>query len=472
MEMDTRIVLAHLAMLEERGLVQVSGEGRARTLRFKHALTREASYNSILTTRRAELHRNVAGIIQELYPERDATLALSLAEHWLNAREYAQVSAELLPRARQLVSGGHSQALIQLLERAQSPGAENLDLDVLITRGDAHEALGQYEQARELYEKALGLAPDQVMQSRLLYHLGMSYYRLSQYPRAIEYHLHSLDLATQNGDAWQQARTLKGLGLAYWNSSDYENAAATLERARDLCAKTGDPIVLGDIELDLANVYRDRGEYARAIVTGEHALALFEENALPILAGYADLALGGCYYSAGEPEKAITFYRRATEISRQLNDPLGLATGLSNLGELTQNLGEFEQAAAYFTEAIDLARKLKNDYVLAFALTGLGEVQLLQAQAGGPVALLDAARTMSEEAVEVGRRLCSNERLGAAHRLIAQIYAAQDDWGQAEAHACEAVERLEMVGHAMELKRAYAVYEKILSASNRTETRG
>ncbi len=468
--MDDQITSHHLALLEERGLVRVFGEDMNRILRFGHALIREASYSTILTSRRAELHRDVAESIQELFPDRDALLSLILARHWLNAREYGQLARELLPRAQALISTGHGEALIELLTSIppnQTSGSEELDLQIVL--GDAYQATGAYDQARELYERILSRASDDVMKSRLLYHLGMVYYRLSRYERSIEFHHQSLVLTANTGDRWQEARTLKGLGLAYWNLSDYDNAQSVLERARDLIADTGDAIELANVELNLANVYRDRGAYPRAIEAGQHALALFEENRLPTLASYAHTALGSSYYSAGDLTTAISYYERAAQISRELNDPLGLAAGLCNLGELYEHLAQFEQSGASYREAIRLSQQLKNDYLLAFALTGLAEVRLHQARAGGEAAHLEAAQAGVEEALAVGLRMKSNERIGAAYRLRAEVHAARGQAEQAELDAQQAVELLQQVGHALELKRADRVYGEVLSTSARPQ---
>ena len=59
--------------LQERGLIRMSGEDGKPVVRFKHALTREATYNAILNTRRIEIHREVAFVLRDLYPQRDSS---------------------------------------------------------------------------------------------------------------------------------------------------------------------------------------------------------------------------------------------------------------------------------------------------------------------------------------------------------------------------------------------------------------
>ena len=48
---------------------------------FKHALTQEVAYNSLLVKRRNEIHEKIGGAIEELYPERLEEFYEMLAYH-------------------------------------------------------------------------------------------------------------------------------------------------------------------------------------------------------------------------------------------------------------------------------------------------------------------------------------------------------------------------------------------------------
>ncbi len=459
--MKSDLLARQLAILEERGLVRLSGEGPDLTVSFKHTLIREASYDSILHTRRAELHLRVARVIESLYPERDPVLSLTLAGHWLQAGQYSRLIKELRPRAAQLVSTGRTQALIDLLERIPPGQGPMEQVDVSLMLGEACEAAGQYERAHQVYKSALDLVDDNATCARLFYHLGTIEMRLSHFERAIDYHQQSLSLAVQLRDLPQQAEAQRGLGIAYWNLSDYANAEQAFNRSRDLCARTGDKLGLALAELDLANVYRDRGEYSRAIDAGQEARSLFEAGGFEVETAYADQVLGGCYYSAGNLEAAATCYERSTAMSRELGDPLGAATGLCNLAELYTDLGRLDRAGEDYAEAIRISRKLHNDYLLAFALTGLADLQLRRLERGGDPALQEAARKNGEESLAVAVRANSKERSGAAHRVLAQLYLFYGDTPRAREHARHAVELLRQVGHALELKRAEEIYDAV-----------
>ncbi len=75
----------HLEQLETAQLVRRLPDEELAYL-FKHALTQESAYESLLLNKRREIHRLVARAYEQFYPERLDEFAAVLAEY------YAQVS--------------------------------------------------------------------------------------------------------------------------------------------------------------------------------------------------------------------------------------------------------------------------------------------------------------------------------------------------------------------------------------------
>ena len=74
---------AALAELERRELVREKSRIPPRVYMFKHTLTQEAAYGTLLLSRRRELHRRVAECMEQSEPER----VNDIARHFLEARE-------------------------------------------------------------------------------------------------------------------------------------------------------------------------------------------------------------------------------------------------------------------------------------------------------------------------------------------------------------------------------------------------
>src|SRR5438128_5221350 len=78
-----------LAQLENAQLVRALAEEELAYL-FKHALTQETAYDSLLVKKRREIHRRVAEGYEQLYVDRLAEYIVVLAYHYAHAGDDAK----------------------------------------------------------------------------------------------------------------------------------------------------------------------------------------------------------------------------------------------------------------------------------------------------------------------------------------------------------------------------------------------
>src|SRR5256886_880402 len=74
-----------LAQLEQAGLVFRRGEPPDAIYSFKHALVRDAAYESLLKSRRQQLHGHIAGALEERFPDIVASQPEIVAHHFTEA---------------------------------------------------------------------------------------------------------------------------------------------------------------------------------------------------------------------------------------------------------------------------------------------------------------------------------------------------------------------------------------------------
>ena len=76
-----------LAQLSESGLAFRRGTPPDADYTFKHALVQDAAYDSLLKSRRQELHGKIARVIEERFPNIEATEPELLAHHYTEAKQ-------------------------------------------------------------------------------------------------------------------------------------------------------------------------------------------------------------------------------------------------------------------------------------------------------------------------------------------------------------------------------------------------
>ncbi len=183
-----------LSELQQRELIRWRGDLE---YIFKHAITRDVTYNSLLIARRKELHRATAETIEMLFPEQFDELAPTLAYHY-EAAESREKAAEYFTRAG---------------DRAQQTYA-NL------------EAIAFYRAAIRQWEQ-LGIKQKLVAAYE---NLGMVLGLVGQVDEAIQIFELALELLDKD-DAMTRARLYRREGNAYNVSRRVDDMMAVYERA-------------------------------------------------------------------------------------------------------------------------------------------------------------------------------------------------------------------------------------------------
>src|SRR5262249_53149187 len=132
---------------------------------FKHALTLEVAYESLLRERRRALHERVLDALERLYAERLGEKVELLAHHavrgeaWERAARYLfQAGEKALAQARPLPALSLFQAVVDALDRLDDKADLVLKLDALLELWVVKISSSQLEGLQEGGEKAEALA--------------------------------------------------------------------------------------------------------------------------------------------------------------------------------------------------------------------------------------------------------------------------------------------------------------------------
>ena len=139
------------------------------TYTFKHALVQEAAYNSLLKSRRQQLHARIAQALEEKFPEVGTHRPEVLAHHLTHAEltekavgywhAAAQQAAERFAHKEAIAHLTRGLGLLKSLPEMPEHSGEEIRLQIALgisisaTRGPADEMLAAYLRARELAER-------------------------------------------------------------------------------------------------------------------------------------------------------------------------------------------------------------------------------------------------------------------------------------------------------------------------------
>jgi tetratricopeptide (TPR) repeat protein len=202
---------------------------------FKHALTHEVAYGSLLQERRCILHARIVEALEALAGEQRDEHVDRLAHHALRGEVWDKAVTYFRQAGTRAVARSANQEAVLCFEQALA-------------------ALAHLPESRDTREQAIDLRLDL---ERVLSVLT-EYSRLFDHMRAAEALAQSLD------DQRRLGLICARLTHYFWVTGDHQQAVATGQRAQDIAMASGDVGIQVQTNHRLGQVYYSLGEYWQA----------------------------------------------------------------------------------------------------------------------------------------------------------------------------------------------------------------
>jgi class 3 adenylate cyclase/tetratricopeptide (TPR) repeat protein len=377
---------------------------------FKHALTHDVAYGSLLQETRRVLHGRIMAAIERLHPDRLAEQVESLASHafrgavWDKAVRYLrQASAKAVGRS------AHSEA-VRCLEQALA-------------------ALKGLPESREALEEAIDIR------------LGLrtSLFVLGEIRRGLDYLHEAEELARRVDDPRRLGLVLAYLAVNTWSTGLPMEAQTFAQNALAIATKLGDHPLMVMSNFYLGSGSLVLGDYTNAAAFLKRTMALLEgrENERLVMAGYpAVMARGWLAWvlaDIGEFEEGVRHGQDALKMAETFGQPFSLARTLNDLGYLYCVRGDVNRSVPVLERALALwsERNLRISSPVtmgflgyAYALSGRvseGLSLLQEAEAAGESLSLHWFRALQD--VHIGETHLVADRLDEARRYAERALA-------------------------------------------------
>lgn len=185
-------------------------------------------------------------------------------------------------------------------------------------------------------------------------------YRLNgNYDQAISYGFVALNIADSIDALPLVAQSAKYLGITFYRLKDFIKALEFHNKALKLYTELQDSIFQADCYTNIGVVYDETANFELAIDYYNKALAIYQQK--NELSGIADIYnnIAGVYYQLHENEKLIEYMNKSLEIRRQMDDNIGIIYTLINIGGVYGQLGYFQKAVESITEGIETAKTVE-----------------------------------------------------------------------------------------------------------------
>ena len=475
---------------------------------FKHALTHEVAYGSVLQERRRTIHAKIVEAIERLYPDRLAEQVELLAHHafhgevWDKAVSYSrQAGAKAANRSAHSEAVTYlQQALEALKHRPENRQTLKQAIDIRLELRNSLQPLGEQAKLLERMREAEALAESLNDQGRLgqvsAYLSGYFVQAGDDALQAIETGQRALAIASAIDDLSLKIQANHFLGSAYYRRGEYDQAIKHFRGNVD--SLVGDQIYerFGLVFLasvgsryQLVLLFSERGEFTDASIHANEVVRIAEAVNHPYNLYTAYYAMGYMHLRNGAIDKAIAALERSLELCRswdiQQNIPrvaaaLGnayAATGrvgealpvldlaknrvrLSFLrGQLAQGyllIGKLEEAASLAVRALDFSRRHAERGNEARALYVLGEIASYDDSLN-----VDRAAAHYQQAMALAEELRMRPLLAHCQAGLGKLYRRTGNYEKATTHLANAVAMMREMEMGLWLEKAEAELKEL-----------
>jgi class 3 adenylate cyclase/predicted ATPase len=434
-----------LAELMAAQLIFPRGALPEATYSFKHALVQDAAYQSLLKSRRRQLHAKIGTVLEEHFAEVAKAQPDVLARHWAEAGVLEKAVAYSHRAAQQAVARS---AMAEAIAHVQH------GLEVLAGLPDG---LARRQQELEL-QTTLGVP--------LISIKGMGAPEVERaYARARE-------LCLQVGDAPQLSSVLFGLWWFYEVRADLQAAHQVAGQLLDMSQRGAEAASLIQAHRAMGHTLLWLGEFASAQAHFEQAIACYDpqrHRSLAFTSGQEPGVLARGFaahvlWYLGYPDRALKTMHEALSLGRGVGHPFSLAFALDH----TTWLHQYRREATETSDWAEADTKFSAEHGFPFFLA---QGTMLRGWA------LAAQGQDAEGIAQIAQGLAAHHATGAL--LVRPYWVSLLAWAYGQSGQIE--EGLRVLGEAFAITQDQHVWEAELHrlkgelllarASSRDDTR-
>jgi class 3 adenylate cyclase/tetratricopeptide (TPR) repeat protein len=468
MHLPEEELLRRLSILKDAELLYERGLFPDSTFVFKHALTREVVYETLLERRKKELHVDIGKAIEDVYKDNLEEKYGALAEHFEEggdcekaAQYYRWAASNARHTSAYKDAIAFSMKRVACLEKLPSTvEVQKRVIDARVTLANNCTSLNYYVEARDAIAPVFDLALQLDYRRRLpAIYCFMAAYLIMVEDRQneieiLKYLMEARRLAQEEKDYESLWSTYFYEGSVHGRNCEFAEGESCYLQMMEMSEAAGNVLGVITAKYNIAAwIYAPDGRIDKALMCGQEALQLSLQADDNHSKGAAYGVCGGAFFRKGlfpEAEENLTL---AIETNQKTDFTVALLMSFYYLGILRSEMGQYQEARECYDGLLAV-----NERVRVSPSWARG-AQILKVAAGIREHLNQThAAVMNFDIIEIRNRSVQ----GWAALAMGEIYLYLDDphMDEAETWIRKAVEADERNRMPWDLARAYALYSE------------
>jgi class 3 adenylate cyclase/tetratricopeptide (TPR) repeat protein len=364
-------LLTHLSTLKDSELLYERGIYPQSTYIFKHSLTREVVYDSILTKKKKQLHARIASTIEEAYKEDLCYHYGILANHCIASEnyekgaEYATREAKRNQKAALFKDAiAYARMSVESLERIPQTEANRKRLIHARTSLAIYNlSLNYLVEAKDAVDPVMDL----VLEMKDRKSLPGIYFTMGSYCFGVEedfskgswYMNEAMQISEEVGDALSLWMASSQLGIFLPHICEFEKASTYCSRCQELSKIAKNPMGIALSKAYLTYLYSLQGQISLACQSCQEMLASVEKFGDPYVKGTLYSHYGAALYYKGLFEEAEIYLTEGLTFCNKTFQVGWESVAAARLGFMSYDRGFYRKAQDYHLQAIGILEKVK-----------------------------------------------------------------------------------------------------------------
>jgi tetratricopeptide (TPR) repeat protein len=295
---------------------------------------------------------------------------------------------------------------------------------------------GHYGLVKALHERLQGRIADPAQARRSAGMLGTSNFWMGQFQQAIDWYERALGMGRESGNRHSESVWLSNLGVCYGQVGEIDKAIDCLKQSLAVVCEFGDRNGEASVLAALGSRCADVGKTDEAIDYCNRALAIARSNANRASEAVYLCNLGSCYSNLGQVELALRCVQEALTIALEIGYRLVECSARVCMGNAFLDQEKWDEAIRQFKCVVEIADETGNTRYqlrarLSLAVAYLLITELKEARAMAEAACqfnhprlnLRASGTLGVIALRQGDRVVAEEALTAALKQSFKLLA-------------------------------------------------
>ena len=430
-----------LARLEQQGFLQRTRIVPNVEYGFRHTLTHEVAYGTLLKRDRLRLHTSVMKVLRHRPGHELPVKVELLAHHAYLAEAWAFATAYCRRAANKAQAASRNGAARELFEKALDAQAQmpqiarnsRRGIDIRLELAQSLFTLGRPEEVRNVLLAAETVASDLNDELRLgrIYSARMvCLWSVGELEKAIEMGRLGLETARKLKDYQLEIQVVSRLGSMLIDRGDHADAVELLEEIIPRISHSSSHMQFGTLaavavvcRAALARSLGELGQFREALRFGDEALRLADDSGQSFSQIYACLFVGNALLRKGDFASSIPLLERAHEACLTTQIRLLLPLSSASLGYALVRTGQVAQGLGLLKHAIALAKHEVVVHHLSQQTAWLAEALLCAGQPEQALAHATAALDIAQKNGEKGDKAWAQWTLGEIYRCGPQARA-------------------------------------------------